>query len=302
MLHFFISSAMRMRLIISVLIGVAVGSVSWLVLRRTHQHSADFRWAVYMAQHLVDHRNPYDTQEEQYPLPAAFFALPLLGLPPEGAAATFYGVSSFLLSFGLMRHGHSRLRAFAAYPFWAGLLTAQWSVMIAASAFFPILLPVTMAKPQVGLPVFLTFFSRRGFFFCLLLGAITLIVLPKWPWLWLEQARYYQYFIPVLVFPGPLLLLSLFRYRHRDAWLLLLSALMPQRWFFDSFTLWLIPKSRREFLFTIPFSWAAGIWRWYHLPVSFTQVGRVSVICFYLPMLAVILLRPAVSTPAQVSA
>jgi len=68
---------------------------------------------------------------------------------------------------------------------------------------------------------------------------------------------------------------------------------MPQRWFFDSFTLWLIPKSRREILFTAAFSWGAGIWRWYYQPATFTQVGRLAVVFLYLPMLAVILLRSA---------
>jgi hypothetical protein len=44
-------------------------------------------------------------------------------------------------------------------------------------------------------------------------------------------------------------------------------------------------------------SWGAGIWRWYHQPANFTEVGRLAVIFIYLPMLAVILFRnPA--TPA----
>lgn len=99
---------------------------------------------------------------------------------------------------------------------------------------------------------------------------------------------------PLLVLPGPLLLLALFRYRDRDAHLLLLSAILPQRWFFDTFTLWLIPRSRREIVWTVFFSWGTGIWRWYHLPRSFTEVGRWTVVLIYLPMLIVILLRKKV--------
>jgi hypothetical protein len=296
--------AMRKRLLISALVGLAAGLFCAFVLRRTQQHSGDFHWALHLAGRLLARQNPYDTPDEQYPLPAAFFALPFLHLRPEIAAGAFYGISSFLLAFGLTRNNFLRLRAFVAYPFWAGALTAQWSTLIAAGAFFPVLLPATMAKPQVGLPVFLTRITRRGLLYCVLLGALSLLVLPNWPRLWLGQTRYYEHFIPLLVFPGPLLLLALLRCRHRDAWLLLLSAVMPQRWFFDSFTLWLIPKSRREFLFTIPLSWVAGIWRWYHLPDTFAQVGRTSVICFYLPMLVVILLRPTRPPlkPSQVSA
>jgi len=229
--------------------------------------------------------------------------LPLLRLQPEIAAGVFYGISSSLLAFGLTRENYTRLRIFLAYPFWAGALTAQWSTIITASAFFPLLLPATMMKPQVGLPIFLTRVTRRGLVACLLLGGLSLLILPQWPLLWLGQTHYYEHFIPLIVFPGPLLLLALLRYRDRDAWLLLLAAIMPQRWFFDGFTLWLIPKSRREILPTALISWGAGIWRWYHFPANFTEVGRVAVIFLYLPMLAVVLLRsthPSLE-PASVS-
>jgi hypothetical protein len=294
---------MPKRITISALVGLIGGTFCWFLLNRLHQNAADFQWAIHLARRLLAHQNPYDTPLEQYPLPAAFVALPFLRMPPELAAAIFYGVSSFLLALGLTRTSYYRLRIFLAFPYWAGVLTAQWSTIITASAFFPLLLPVTMMKPQVGLPVFLTRVTRRGLVACLVLAALSLIVLPRWPLLWLGQAHNYEHFIPILVFPGPLLLLALLRYRDRDAWLLLLAALMPQRWFFDAFTLWLIPKSRREILPTVLLSWGAGIWRWYHLPANFTEVGRAAVIFLYLPMLAVILLRKANTqeTPSQLA-
>jgi hypothetical protein len=282
---------MRKRITVAAVVGLASGTFCWFLLRSLHQDAADFRWALHLAQRLLARQNPYDTPLEQYPLPAAFVALPFLRLPPEIAAGLFYGISSALLAFGLAREGYGRLRVFLAFPYWAGVLTAQWPPIIAASAFFPVLLPATMMKPQVGLPVFLTRLSRRGLLACVFVAALSFAVLPQWPLLWLRQRHYYEHFIPLLIFPGPLLLLALLRYRHRDAWLLLLAALMPQRWFFDSFTLWLIPRSRREILLTSFFSWGAGIWRWYHQPSSFTEVGRAAVLFLYLPMLMVVLLR-----------
>lgn len=285
---------MRRRFILSALFGLAAALFCRFILLRIHQNAGDFQWAIHLARRLLDHQNPYDTPLEQYPLPAALFALPFLRLQPETAAGLFYGIGTFLLSLGLTRKNFLRLRAFFAYPFWAGLLTAQWSTLIAASAFFPLLLPATMAKPQVGLPVFLTRLTRRGLIACVVVGALSLIVLPQWPRLWLDQAHNYEHFIPILIFPGPILLLALFRYHDRDAWLLLLAAIMPQRWFFDAFTLWLIPKTRREFLPTIFLSWVPGFWRWYHLPADFTEVGRAAVLFLYLPMLAIVLLRPSI--------
>ncbi|MGA7906767.1 MAG: hypothetical protein WCA16_05100 [Candidatus Sulfotelmatobacter sp.] len=291
---------MRKRISISAAIGVATGVFCWFLLHHLHQNAGDFRWAIHLAQRLVDRQNPYDTPLEQYPLTASFFAFPFLRLPPEVAAGLFYGISTCLLAFGLTRQNLRRLEVFLAYPYWAGLLTAQWSTLIAASAFFPRLLPATMAKPQVGLPVFLTRLSRRGLVACVLLAGLSLALLPRWPLLWLHQTTYYEHFFPMFVLPGPLLLLALVRYRDPDAWLLLLTALMPQRWFFDSFILWLIPKSRREILAPALISWGAGIWRWYHQPLNFTEVGRAAVIFLYLPMLAVVLFRR--SAPASDSA
>jgi len=287
---------MSKRFSIASAIGISTGAFCWFLLHRLHQEAGDFRWAIHLAARLVAHQNPYDTPLEQYPLPTAFLGLPFVRIPPEIAGGIFYGISSFLLALGVTRENYGGLRIFFAYPYWAGLLAAQWSAIIAASAFFPLLLPMTMMKPQVGLPVFLTRLSRRGILACLAVGGLSLLVLPHWPILWLQQRHYYDHFFPLFVFPGPLLLLALLRYRDRDAWLLLLSALMPQRWFFDSFTLWLIPKSRWEFVLTAAISWCAGIWRWYHQPASFTEVGRASVILFYLPMLIVLLLRKG-STP-----
>jgi hypothetical protein len=289
---------MRKRISVSAAIGIASGVFCWFLVRQLHQNAGDFRWALHLAERLVARQNPYDTPLEQYPLTAAFFAFPFLRLPPEIAAGMFYGISSALLAFGLTRENSRRLQVLLAYPYWIGLLTAQWSALIAASAFFPLLLPATMAKPQVGLPVFLTRLSRRGLLACIFIAALSIVLLPQWPVLWLHQTKYYEHFIPLFILPGPLLLLALARHRDRDAWLLLLTALMPQRWFFDSFILWLIPKSRREILATGFMSWGAGIWRWYHQPLNFTEVGRAAVIFLYLPMLAVVLFRgPA--TPAS---
>lgn len=286
---------MRWRIAVSAVIGLASGTFCWFLMKHFHQDAADFRWALHLADRLLARQNPYDTPFEQYPLTAGLFALPFLRLQPEVAAGLFWGISSFLLAFGLTRNGYARLLIFLAYPYWAGILTVQWSPVIAASAFFPLLLPLTMAKPQVGLPVFLTRLSRTGIAACVGVGVLSLAVLPRWPLLWLRQAGNYQHFFPLLVLPGPLLALALLRFRDRDAWLLFLSAIMPQRWFFDSFILWLIPRSRREIAWTVFFSWGAGIWRWYHIPHSFTEVGRWTVIFLYLPMLVVVLLRKQTS-------
>lgn len=282
---------MRWRIAVSLAIGTTSGLFCWYLLHRFHQGAADFQWAIRGAQRLLTHSNPYDTPLEQYPMTAALFGLPFVRMVPEIAAGFFFGISSGALAFGLTRDGYTRLLVFLAYPYWAAILTAQWSPLIMASAFFPLLLPVTLAKPQVGFPVAATHLSRKGVIACLAWFLLSMALMPHWPLLWWKQLGNYQYFVPLLVLPGPLLALALIRYGERDAWLLFLAAIVPQRWFFDSLILWLIPKSRRELLGTAALSWGAGIWRWYHNPTSFNQVGRWVVLLIYLPMLVVLLTR-----------
>jgi len=289
----------RTRILVSSAIGVFAGFYCWLMLHHLQQGAGDFNWAVWMVRDLVAHKNPYERATQLYPLPAALFALPVAWLPRTLAGGIFYGVSSGLMAFGLTRHGYQTLFVFLAYPFWAGTLTAQWTPLLFASALFPLLLPATMAKPQIGFPIAVTRWSKLGVIACLAVLVLSFAVLPRWPWLWIAHFAEYQRFVPLLVFPGPLLLLALLRYRDKDAVFLLLAAAMPQRWFYDTLILWLIPKSRKQILLTVGISWLAGIWRWYHIPHTFTEVGRVSVICMYLPMLAVILRRSWTAAPSS---
>jgi len=282
---------MRLRVAVSLLIGGASGVFCWYLLHHFNQGAADFQWVVRGAQHILARTNPYDTPLEQYPMTGILFGFPFVRMAPELAAAIFFGLSSALLAFGVTREGYTRLLVFMAYPYWAAILTAQWSPLILASAFLPILLPVTMAKPQVGFPVAVTHVTRRGVIACLAWLILSFLVMPQWPLLWWRQLGNYQHFFPLLVIPGPLLLLALVRYRERDAWLLLVAACMPQRWFFDAFILWAIPKSRRELVYTGALSWGAGIWRWYFMPSSFQDIGRWAVVFLYLPMLGILLAR-----------
>ena len=282
---------MRKRMFVAALIGLASGTYCTFWLTRLHIGAGDFSWAIWAAQDLLAHRNPYARTMQLYPLTASIFGFPFLRVRPEIAGGVFYGFSSALMAFGLTRHGYRRLFVFFAYPYWAGLITAQWTPLIVAAAFLPPLLPATLAKPQIGLPVLLTRFSRRGILACIVVIALSFLFLPNWPVLWLGSLHQYARFFPLLVLPGPLLALALFRYRSNDARLLFLMAIVPQRWFYDMLTLWLIPKSWRELSTTVLLSWGAGIWRWYYTPHTFTQVGRVAVIFLYLPMLAIVLFR-----------
>lgn len=281
--------ARRTRLLVSSGFGLFAGIFCWYLMRHFHLGAGDFSWAIRAATDLLARRNPYATPGQLYPLPAAFFGFPFIHVSGEIAAGVFYGLSSALLAFGVTRRGLHYMLIFLAYPYWAGLLSVQWIPLIMASTFFWWLMPAAPAKPQIGLPVVLSKSELKGVLACAAVMLLSLLVKPHWPLLWLAETSKYVRFIPLLLFPGPLLLAALFRYRERDAWLLLSAACMPQRWFYDSFLLWLIPRSRRQIVFTAGLSWIPAIWRWYYTPHAIPEVGRMMIMCFYFPMLAVLL-------------
>jgi hypothetical protein len=285
---------MRIRLLVSIAIGISSGAMTWFLMARLGLGAADFNWAYDAARDIVAHRDPYAATLPgiiPYPLPAALFAVPFSWLPRGAAAGAFFGTSSALLAFGLTRNGFRRLLVFMSYPYWAALITAQWTPLLAASACFQLFLPVTLAKPHIGIPVAGVNLSRRGLLFSVLVLAASFVISPTWLREWVGQLSSYQHFYPILVFPGILLALALLRYRERDAQLLLLASIVPQRWFYDQFILFLIPKSRRELVYTTGISWIPGIWRWFHTPRTMSEVGLWAVLWLFLPMLMTVLLR-----------
>ena len=275
-------------------IGAASALLCWILLLRLKLGGADFNWHYFAARDLLSGVDPYSHTPKgtiPYPLPAVIPALPLVWFSPEVAGAVFFGIGSGLLALGLMRQDPVRLLIFFAYPYWSALITAQWTPLLMCAGVFPLALAFCVAKPHIGAPLALTHLSGRGVMLALGVLMASLVVLPRWPLEWVRQVGGYQHFVPLLVLPGPLLALALCRYRDRDSWLLFLASVMPQKWFYDSFLLWLIPKSRRSIVATVGCSWVMGIWRWYHMPYSMHQVGRWIVLGSYLPMLIVVLGR-----------
>jgi hypothetical protein len=291
---------MRKRVALSVLIGLSAAVLCWLL-----QWTCDFDWALTAAHDLLTGHDPYaralsvSTHSVPYPLPAAAFALPFLYAGRRAAGSLFFGASSALLAFGLTREGYDRLLIFLAFPYWAAMLCVQWPPLLMAGALLSSLLPAVLAKPQIGLPILLTHWSRRGVIGCCVLAVASLLVMPSWPMRWLSNVGGFTSFVPLLVLPlGPILLLALWRSEDPDMQFLLLTALTPQHWFYDSFILWLIPKRRREILVTNVLSWCVpALWGSFYLYHSWNEfaslAGTAVVTWLYVPMLALLLLRNA---------
>lgn len=294
--------------LLAVLIGGLAGVLCATVLLRTGSGAGDFGWSLRAARDLWYGRDPYAYPVApdlvSYPLPAAIVALPFAFLPDALAAGLFFGLSSGLLAWCLLRSNQLwPVLLFLSWPFLYGLIYVQWPPLLVCLWFLPPLLPVVLIKPHIALPLALSgSISRAGILLTALLLLGSLVLYPWWPWVWVHQIQTYKGLRPpLLVLPlGPLLLLGLLRWRDRRAWLLVLMALMPQRTVYDQLALLLVATSRRELLALVACSWlslpvllAAGGWR--SMPGGW-QIWIL--LTLYLPALA-ILLRGEIETVSK---
>jgi len=252
----------------------------------------DFDWALDTATALMRGKDPYAFEPSSlkvpYPLPVALFGVPFVTLPKTLAAAIFFGASSGLLAYGILRSGEPwRLAVFASFPYIYALIFAQWSPLIAASWFFPALAPLlVLVKPNIALPVALNRLTRRGVAFATGVLLVSLVIYPSWPWRWLEMTREYVRVIPLLTLPlGPVLALALVRWQDERARLLATMSVLPFREVYDLTTLWLVPRSLYQAFLLAMLSWSVPLFVFFGFQVR----PAWSVPLLFLPALACIL-------------
>ena len=263
---------LQLRLAIAFALGAWGAFIAFFSLATAPEHLAkDFSWAWRAARVLLDGHNPYDVIRATgpypfnvglfYPLPAAIVALPFAPLPPAWAGASFIGLSSALLAFGLARSrsGLAKLPLFVSAPFCMSAILAQWAPLLVAGAVMPSLQFLGAAKPNVALPCFLFRPTVRGVVLGVAFVLVSLAVSPSWPVDWRDALRDApRYVAPVFYFGGPVLLLALLRWRRAEARTLLGMALMPQlTLFYDQLPLWLVPTTVWRSFALSALSWVA---------------------------------------------
>ncbi|MCA2002698.1 MAG: hypothetical protein LDL51_12600 [Chloroflexi bacterium] len=298
-MKFLVVSKGQGRFLIALCIGLASGLLCWFALSHIGNGAGDFNWQLRAARDLLAGENPYRYEPGEYnipyPLPTAFLAIPLAGLPNTLAGGVFFGLSGALLAWLILKESKPwRLLIFLSWNFFFALLYAQWPPLVLCLYFAPAFLPMLWMKPQIALPLALTQrLNPLGVGLTAIVGAASLWSYPSWLWVWLGQISSYQGLLPPLfVLPfGPLILLALLSPRERRTWILILMAAMPQRMLYDQMALLLVAENRREMLFlvfcswlTFPLLWVYGGWS--HLPGSWQ---RWVLLTLYLPSLAVIL-------------
>ncbi len=150
------------RLIVATFIGLLAAVICFNYQLSFERGAGDISWARCAGLALLNAGDPYACRSlmssglpgPTNPLTTALVLIPIVWLPPELMAATFIGISSMLLSWSLTAEKQWwRLGVFLALPFWESVMTVQWAPLFLAIAYLPLLLPLTLCKPHLGLVV-----------------------------------------------------------------------------------------------------------------------------------------------------
>ena len=235
--------------LVSVASGVAVwiahaapGSAMW--------DAGQFHLAV---RAYVAGQNPYAVVAERwpfplfYPLPALLIFAPFALLPALPARIAWAMFQGGVLTWAALQYRPVLLIGLLSASYLDALVLGQFSPLFTAAALIPALGFLWAAKPTLGAALFAAFPSRRAAAGIVVITVLSLAVIPRWPWLWVEAIRHQIHTPPILRPGGALLLLGLLRWRRPEGRLLVAYAFLPQTTgLYDALPLFLVPRRRPE--------------------------------------------------------
>jgi hypothetical protein len=271
----------------------------------------DFIYPFTGAQMIARGQDPYQTMGSinrsakapfdlplYFPLPAVLPLVPLTPLRADFAGAIFFGCSAALLAWFVTKRDFWRVHIFASAPFVLATTVGQYTPLVLLAALIPAAGGLATFKPNIGLAVLAYRPSWTALVSCLVVGLLSLLVIPRWPFEWLHIIRYdvttsHYHLAPWRAPFGWILLLAVVAWRRPEGRLLLAMSLLPQLLFFyDQLPLWLVPQTRSQsILLTASSQIAMIVW------FLFKEVGDSIVLSafpfvlalIYLPALAILL-------------
>jgi len=158
---------------------------------------------------------------------------------------------------------------------------------------------VYAAKPNIGAALWGAKPTRAAVVGSLVLIAVSFALEPKWVTDWLRASPMSPHLKPAVLYPwGWLLVLAAFRWRQREARMLLFFSLVPQTLAeYAALPLFLVTRTRREAFVLLLGTCAVTLWvhgfRPSHTDMGYiAEAGRAMVLTCFLPCLAMVLRRP----------
>jgi hypothetical protein len=229
-----------------------------------------------------------------YPLPALSLSLPFDWLSPRWAAFWFTIASAGLLGFAITRDGYARVPVLFSTAFLTAAQFAQSSPLITALALVPSLAFLSLLKPNLGLCLFAAWPRWRPVVGVVILGLLSLAMMPGWPWEWIATVRSSPvHHAPWRTGIGAVGLLGLLRWRRPEGRLLTAMTVVAHGTsFYDEIPLWLVAETRREAMVLTLMSWLGWL-AWHSIGDGQLASSTAWASAFhYLPALVMVLRRP----------
>jgi len=302
------------RLVMALAIAAVCGAFAYSYALGHPGKLVDIDQLWFAARALVAGRNPYDEVGPgrafsmdfrlYYPLPAVMAFTPLALLPMHVARASFVAIAMGTLALAVTRDGWWRLSVLLSGSAFMAIIAGQWSPLLTAALYFPVLGALFIVKPNVGLALATAFRTNVAVNTALVGGlallAASLRVQPDWPRDWLAAVRSAPHFAPpVLHLGGPVILLALLRWRRPEARMLVAFACIPHTTLvYEALPLLLVASNLRESLLL---GLLTGVV--YLVPAAVPQLatpvtariaitGDLLVALLYLPCVLLVLRRP----------
>lgn len=293
--------------------GALAAGYVWLYYHTHPAHWSDLDQIWLGARALLAGENPYPAVEQSfawplyYPLPAILVGLPLALFSLTFARCAFAFLTAAVAIYAVARYRPSLWLLLASGPFLYAIQRGQWSPLILAACLIPAWGIVAAAKPTVGLAALAYRPSRVAFIGIAALVLLSLLVLPHWPFDWVEAARRNHHLRPPIVLPAGFMLgLAALRWRRPEARLFLVLACVPQTGVpYELVPLGIVPETLRERL-VVAVNWMLVYWLFVAIGtgqlfgqadgeiLAYVTLARwpVMLVFGYLPILLMILFRP----------
>ena len=305
--------SVRARIAVALLIATVAAPLAWLEPSRPGGDPGDLQQVWMGAVALLQGLDPYQVIgpdrpfrhdfEFLYPLPASLVIMPLAFLRELPAAVVFVWITTALLAFAITADGWQRLPLFLSVAFVISVRRVQWAPLLTAGMHLPSLAWLWIAKPNIGLALLLAFRSRKTMVVAvaggLLLLAVSLLILPRWPVEWLAAVGTAHHTEAPIAQPGGfLVLLALLRWRRWEARLIVALACVPQSLFwYDTLPLLLVARTFRESLIlslvsSLGFVLDLLFLQDLEIQAYYDRFGALLIAVAYLPATLLVLLRP----------
>lgn len=262
----------RERLAIALIIGMAAGMAAYLAfLQRPEMLARDFTYPWRGGAALLAGQNPYEVIRPtgpppydhpfMYPLTAAIVAAPFALLPVQLAGVLFVVLGMVGLVYLRTDRGLGWCWTLLSVPACLAVVLAQWAPWLMAGSVHPALGWTLACKPTLGLALFAYRPSWRTAAGAGALTALAFLVDPGWLPQWIAAARTVEgHPAPVTHPAGLLAAAALLRWRHAEARLVGVMALVPQNpYFYDQLPLWLVARTPTQALGLTVLSWVAWL-------------------------------------------